>query len=241
MPTTDKKIILTGSPFAWVHLISYNSATSSWVITEKWKFDNLQSSTYKILKPGTTTTGGENIDITRADGAIWRFPKTTLILSGINEEDITPPDASSDATNKGEITLVTNEAPINVNSWTDFIINLQTHLNSKFMVTIGTGYSHIGRTSGSRYPDGFVHMIGKINNDIEQQLSNNPVSLSITFISCTNSGLAASALTGTGLFTDISLKIGKGENDPKVKPDAITSNDESDLLSGDIVVVVKTT
>lgn len=106
MPTTtDKKIILTGSPFAWIHKVDAGA------LTELWKFDNLQSTTYKIMKPGANSQQGENIDINRADGAIWRFKKTNLVLSGEDESDITPADASSDASGKGEITLVVNEAP----------------------------------------------------------------------------------------------------------------------------------
>lgn len=234
MPTsTDKKIILTGSPFGWVHLID-NGA-----LTELWKFNNLQSSTYKILKPGTTSSSSDNIDINRADGAIWRFPKTNLILSGIDETDITPADASSDATSKGEITLVANEAPVESNSWTAFIKAVKDKMDAKFMVTIGTGYSHKARTDATlRKPDGFIHMIGKINNDLEQQLNNNPASLTMTFVSYKNSGLEESDFTATNLFTAITWKLGgTGKDVEGIKPPDIVSVEAQKLLLGDVAVV----
>lgn len=238
MPTTtDKKIILTGSPFAWIHKIENED------LSELWKFNNLQSSTYKILKPGSSSQGSENIDINRADGAIWRFPKTNLILSGEDESDITPADASSDASNKGEITLVINEAPIESNSWTAFIKQLKDNMDAKFLITIGTGYSHKARTDATlRKPDGFIHMIGKVNNDLEQQLNNSPASITITFVSYKNSGLEATDLTAVSLFTAITWKLGgTGKDIEGIKPPDLLSTDAERLLTGDVIVVTNIT
>ncbi|MBE2189327.1 MAG: hypothetical protein IAE98_07645 [Candidatus Kapabacteria bacterium] len=238
MPTTtDKKIILTGSPFAWIHKIENED------LSELWKFNNLQSSTYKILKPGSSSQGSENIDINRADGAIWRFPKTNLILSGEDESDITPADTSSDASNKGEITLVINEAPIESNSWTAFIKQLKDNMDAKFLITIGTGYSHKARTDATlRKPDGFIHMIGKVNNDLEQQLNNSPASITITFVSYKNSGLEATDLTAVSLFTAITWKLGgTGKDIEGIKPPDLLSTDAERLLTGDVVVVTNIT
>jgi hypothetical protein len=238
MPTsTDKKIILTGSPFSWIHLISAG------VITELWKFNNLQSSTYKILKPGTSSSSSDNVDINRSDGAIWRFQKTNLILDGVTEEDITPADASSDATSKGEITIVPNEAPIESNSWTAFIKAVKENLDGKFLITIGTGYSHKARVDTSlRKPDGFIHMIGKINNDLEQQLNNNPASLTMTFVSFKNSGLVETDLTGADLFTAITWKLGgTGKDVEGIKPPVIVEADAQKLLVGDVAIITNIT
>lgn len=234
MPTTtDKKIILTGSPFAWVHKIDAGA------LTELWKFNNLQSSTYKILKPGSSASSSDNIDINRADGAIWRFPKTNLILSGIDETDITPAGTSSDATSKGEITLVANEAPVESNSWTAFVKAVKDNMDGKFLLTIGTGYSHKARTDVTlRKPDGFIHMIGKINNDLEQQLNNSPASLTMTFVSYKDSTLEETDFTGTNLFTAITWKLGgTGKDVDGIKPPDIISGDAQKLLEGDVAVI----
>ena len=231
--TTDKKIILTGSPFAWVHKIDAGA------LTELWKFNNLQSSTYKILKPGSSASSSDNIDINRADGAIWRFPKTNLILSGIDETDITPAGTSSDATSKGEITLVANEAPVESNSWTAFVKAVKYNMDGKFLLTIGTGYSHKARTDVTlRKPDGFIHMIGKINNDLEQQLNNSPASLTMTFVSYKDSTLEETDFTSTSLFTAITWKLGgTGKDVDGIKPPDIISGDAQKLLEGDVAVI----
>jgi hypothetical protein len=231
--TFDKNIILSGAPFAWLHTI--NEGT----ITEKWRFDNLQNSTYKLTKPGTDT-GGENIDIQRADGVIIRFPKTSKILSGKDETDITPADASSDATGKGEITIVTNEAPLNATSYPEFINELRANMDKFWMITIGTGYSYANSISASRKPNGYIHMIGKINTDIEQTLDSNPSSLSITFVAYTNSGLEEADLTAA-TFTAITLKLGgTGKDKTGIAPAAIDATGADIILSGDLLIVPTT-
>lgn len=232
--TTDKLIRLYGSPFAWVHLINAGA------LSELWKFDNLQNPSYKFTKPGTDT-GGENIDIQRADGAIIRFPKKSLILSGIDETDITPADASSDATSKGEITLVINEAPSSSASYTAFLKSIKDNYDKMFLITLGTGYSYQQSISATRKPDGWAYMIGKINNDIEQTLDSNPGTTTLTFVSYTNSGLDASDLTADDLFTTQKLKLGgTGKDVDGIKPKTISADDATKLLAGDIVIVSET-
>lgn len=235
--TTNQKIILNGSPFAWLHKITDGT------ITELWKFDNLQSSTYKLPKPGSDSGNSENVDIKRADGAIIRFPKQSLILSGVDETDITPADSSSDATGKGEITLITNEAPNESNSWTAFLKSLKTEKNSLFLVTIGTGFSHKARTDATyKKPEGYVHLIGKINTDIEQQFGENATTLTLTIASYTNSGIEVSDLTDAELFSAIDWKLGgAGKNISGIKPPAITEPIANDLLAGDLAIVTHIT
>lgn len=250
--TTNKKIILTGTPFGWVHRVKFTAGnpqaqpptSDTYSLEELWLFNNLQSSTYKILKPGTTSSSSNNIDINRADGGIFRFTKESLILDGVTEEDITPADTSADATNKGDITLVINEAPVDSNSWTAFIKDVKDHLDSMFMITIGTGFSHKSKNdAGLRKPDGYIHMIGKINSDIEQQLSSNPTSLTMTFVSTKNSGLVEGAISEIEeLFTAIVWKRGGGDKDiDGILPPVIGADGEEILLTGDVLVVTNVT
>lgn len=228
--TSNQKIILSGTPFAWVHKIT------SGAISALWQFENLASSSYKITKPGSES-GGENIDITRADGAIIRFPKKSLIIDGKDGADITPADASSDATGKGEITLVINEAAKTSTSWTSFLKDIKTNFDSLFLVTIGTGYTYNQSVSAGRAPDGYVHMIGKINTDVEQTLDSNPATVSLTFVSYGNSGLDASDLSGA-VFADLTLNLGgTGKDVESIKPASISAGDATILLDGDILIV----
>ncbi len=228
----DKGIILSGNNFAWLHY--KDGETIKEVV-----FDNLQSSNYKI-KSLEAAGGGENIDITRADGAIIRFDKRSLILKGETGEDITPAD---EASSKGEITLVINEAPtINgtASGWTAFIKFLQDNQNKEFLVTIGTGHTHKSRISATRKPDGFAYMIGKINNDIEQNLDSNSGSITLTFVGKENSAFAEDDLAGvTTLYSAVTdLRGGVGKDVADIKPITITEAMEGIILSGEIALAI---
>lgn len=229
-----QKVILQGSPFAWIHRIE------SGAIADEWRFDNLQSSNIKLLKAGSESSGSDNVDINRADGAVWRFNKTNKILDGITEDDITPADASDTATKKGDITLLTNEAPNEVNSWTAFIDELKTYQDSFWLVTIGSGFSHKARTTNKK-PEGYYQMIGKISNDIEQAYANSPTNLSLTFASDSGSGLEAEDLTSGTLYTAITWKLGNGKDVSGIKPPTITEGEATTILSGDVNIVTDIT
>lgn len=229
-----QKVILAGSPFAWVHRIE------SGAIADEWLFDNLQSSNIKLLKAGSESAAGENIDINRADGAIWRFNKTSKILDGVTEDDITPADASDTATKKGEITLLINEAPNELNSWTAFIDELKTYQDSFWFVTIGSGFSHKARTTDKK-PEGYYQMIGKISNDIEQALANAPTTLSLTFASDSGSELDEDELTSGTLYSAMTWKLGNGKDVTGIKPPTITSGEETIILAGDVNIVTDIT
>jgi len=232
--TMDNLIRLYGSPFAWVCLINPDGTPK---VTEQWLFDNLQNPSYKITKPGSDT-GGENIDIARADGATIRFTKKNLIISGEDETDITPADASSDATGKGEITLVTNEANVGATSFTSFIADIKANYDALFLVVLGTGYSYQQSISADRKPDGWVYMIGKINNDIEQTLDANPGTVTLTFVSYKASGAIAKTDLTSLNFTSQTLKLGgSGKNKTGIAPEDIADGVADSLLSGDIVFV----
>jgi hypothetical protein len=232
MSTTNQKMILNGCPQAWFHLITEGT------ITEKWRFDNIQKAGYKILKTGSNTTNANNLDIKRIDGATWRFPKETLILDGITENDITPADASSDATGKAEITMIIVEAPIEKNSFTAFAREFKTLKDSLFLVTIPSGQSYRAKTDQKK-PEGYIHMIGKISSDSEFQFEGEKeTSLSLTLVSYKNSGLVAADLTDESLFTAITWKKGgTGKDITGIKPPTITSGDAAEILAGDVVIV----
>lgn len=227
--TTNKSMILSGTPFAWIHKIAATGAPAI-----KYKFDNLQSATYKLIRPSSdAAASGENLDINRADGGIIRFPKTSLIIDGKDESDITPASASSEATNKGEITLVINEAPVGM-SWTQFIKDLKTEFSSLFCVTIGTGFTYDSRNTQKK-ADGWLYMFAKLNNDIEQQLNNGATSLTLTFASylCTYSDVAVTPANVEAMaFAALKHK----PSADTYQAASLASGDGAILKSGDIVI-----
>ncbi|MBX3045286.1 MAG: hypothetical protein KIT33_12590 [Candidatus Kapabacteria bacterium] len=235
MSSTINKVILHGAPFAWVHRISAG------VITELWKFDNLQDCSYSLPKVGADS-GGENLDIPRNDGLIWRFTKESRILEGISGDDITPADASSDATGKGSITLVINEAPIEMNSMSAFREDLKAKQSDLFLVTIATGVSYTAKMTNKK-PEGYIHMVGKINNDLSETFNANHNTVTLEFVSYTNSGLEEDDLsTAVDLFTGIVWKLGGvGKDIANIKPPNITSQKEAEILAGELAMVTDIT
>ena len=235
--TMVNKIILTGSCIGWLHKIDEAAKT----IVESYRFDNLQSSTYKLLKASSeSSSSGDKLEINRADTGVIQFPKPTLNIDPLTELAIVSSTGGSDATSKGEITLVTNEAPIESNSWTAFIKSLQGNMSAKFLITIGTGQSYKTlNDSASKKPDGFVHMIGILTTDIEQQLQNGAVTLSMTFASqkIATDATVKTALTNASLFTAIEWKRGLATGNPTVKPATIISADADTIIAGDILVL----
>ncbi len=234
--TTNKKIILKGFPYLSMQEIVAGA------ISPCYTFNNTKSVTCKLPAPSTSSSSSDNLDIVRSDGAIIRFPKTSLVLSGIDESDITPAAASSDATGKCEIDVVLNEAAVETNSMTAMFKALKEKRDSLWLVTIATGLSHEAETNATlRKPDGFVHMIGKISNDIEQQYADAPTTLALNFVSYTNSGLDEAKLTGV-VFTPVTWKKGgTGKDVTAITPPAITSEGAANLLAGDCEIVTNIT
>jgi hypothetical protein len=232
--TADKKMIYRGAPFAWVHEIAAG------VVTELWRFNNLADAEYKLALAGAAAAGGENIDSLRSDGVTWRVPKVAKILSQIDETDITPAGTGEDATNKGEITITLLEAAIEANSDAAFMEELNSKLNSKFLITIATGFSYAA-AEVSKKPDGFVHMIGKISTELTRKYAGNTVSnivLNFKSYKNTDEDVDEESLMpeGDDLFTAITWKLG-GAGDPDITPPPIIEADATAILAGEIVIV----
>lgn len=237
MATTDKRIILMPSPFAWMHELIAGSTEPlvTAAVNETFRFDNLAKGGRIAMKnPAGADQGGENVDIVRADGAITRFGKFNLVLDGTDESDITPADASDDNTGLGTIEIITNEAPLptTINSWTAFIKTLKEKVGSLWLITVATGFTYASRELATPKVDGWIRMIGKITNDLELDLSENQT-LKLTFDSykanLTDVDNTLLALTD---FTAINWK-GKGKN---FTPPDLTSGEADDLLLGKVVV-----
>ena len=182
--TTDKQIILYGVPVCWV--FDLDVATPDGII-DLWQFDNLGvNPTYKIMAGGSSSSGGENIDITRADGGIIRFTKTIPIIKGEDDTKAVESSGGTSASGFGEMTIVINESYIGASSWTAFIKAVQAKKanSAKFLIVFPTGYTHArkGAMGIGIIPDGYVYMIGSISNDIEQQIqAGAATTLTLTF------------------------------------------------------------
>lgn len=189
--TTDKRIIIHGAPFGYMHLITPGAkaveggaSTVLGSIAEKFIFDNLGSIDIKLLKPGGSTAGStEYNDIKRADGALIRSKKYNLSLDLADEHDITDVTAASDATSLGSATMVVNEAPLptSINSWTAFISLLREYHGAYWLLSIPTGFTFTSRVDSK--VDGWSYMVCKIASDFNWTQAETPSSISIELIS----------------------------------------------------------
>lgn len=229
------KTILHGTPLVWIHKIATGA------ITALWTFNNAQNYEAVLKLPSTASNETETIDIGRADGATIKWTKQTLEISGVDESDITSTASSSYSTNMGTIKITLNEAEIGAATWTEFIEALQSEIDSTFFITIGTGQS-LTSTSNATYrkPDGFIHMIGKLNSDVTLSWAGNtPTTITLEFTSYKDPEDAIVASDVTDLYDGTSKhgilwKLGNA-GDITIYPPAITS--ATNILDGKPQVV----
>jgi hypothetical protein len=258
--TAKTKIIIHAAPMAWcigvydassiaIAVSATDPATSLAGSDFRLLFDNLKSATVKLPLAGASQSSSNNIDITRSDGAITRFPKGSLIIDGQNDANELTEGASVDnATSKGEITLVTNEADMDSATWAAMIGTIKTNVKGTWLVIVPTGFTYEGRTSTQKV-DGFYYMLGRLSNDIEQQLDNNPGSITLTFISVkyipTTTLLPSSSVdtlinaTFSAAIIGIKLKP-KSWTVAPATPTTGASSDSRNIGLGDVVIKAAT-
>jgi hypothetical protein len=250
--TTNKGIILSGVPVAWIQFINQYTAT----ISELWRFDNLQAANMKAKLSTAAAAGGSNVDINRSDGAIIRFPKDSLIISGIDETELTENAASGvDSTGLGEIILTTNEMPLvdaagvaasfgmipprglNVvdATWSEFVARLYANKDSLLLIAVPMGFSYDSRAiGGTGTADGYYYLICKLSSDIDLTANNTPMSLALTFVSykITSSVAEATWVTNLQAATPTAITLKLGGSTISLSPPAITAAGAANLYDG---------
>lgn len=225
MTTTDKRIVLSAVPVMWLHeIVTANDVTT---VVESFLFDNLADLQYKCNLASAASASASNLDITRGDGTIIRFPKSETIISGVTELEVTDVTKSTDATGLGEISATILEAPkcyvssaMTYVTWSEFleIFRAKIAAGNKFFATFPTGFSYDSRfkSGGSQLPDGFGFMIGALSTGIDVTANATPSQLKMTLVSYKNTN-ATKALIGGVTYTAINLKLG-GSNDISISP-----------------------
>jgi len=212
-------------------------------LAKKWSFPNITSLTYKIPAPeGASSKSTEYVDIQRADGMVIRFPKKTGNINGIDGTlmadgvEITTDSKGHTLTGVGEVTVVIAQAPEEVISWTKFISDvvelMRNDPDGRLLIAFPTGESHIKRSVSA---DGYGYMMGKISSDIEQQLTNNATSLSVTFKSVSTPELTETDFTSFA-FDPIEYNSWSGGGKSYAVP-AITTQTAGRLIAGQLELV----
>ena len=234
------KIVLTGAPFGYIHVVD-DSVAGNPSIGGAMTFSNLQSVTYKLPKVESESESTENIDITRSDGAVIRFPKLAPTING-TDGTIASKEATGTATGKGEVTMVINEAPDEISGWTAFMKKLGeiSEAGKLLYIVVPTGmtYSQRNTISANKKVDGWIHMLGRINNDIENQLGNSNATVSLTFVTHSTILKLDTDITSV-VFPEITFYLGGTTKDVAgIKASPLTSDgtDVSDLKAGKLII-----
>jgi hypothetical protein len=228
--TVPKRVIISNAPFGWIHKLAAGDPAGS--ITELYRFDNLSDSEIK-LTVAEASGSGDNVDIKRGDGAVWRFSKFNIVLSGVDETDITPASQGSDASSKAVMTITTNEAPlpVTITSMTLWLKDLVAKKGDLLMITLPVGFTYDARTNQGKV-DGFVRMLGKLNNDIDLKTNDSPSTIALEFVSykCTLAGVD-DVLIEAATYTGIVWK-GKAIT---ITPPNLSVGDGDELIAGNVV------
>lgn len=177
-------IILQQAPVAWLFLIdsAYEEADlCSPNANEKFMFDNITDAKAKIIRPESTSNAEEFTEITRADGLIYQFPKTTIKVDGVS--GIVKSGGSDTGMTRGEISFAINAIPVASYSgtppaqvptyysggWQAFLEKLRKNLGGEWLAVVPIGYDYAGfsaRNSTGKVA-GYAAVIGTMGVDLE--------------------------------------------------------------------------
>ena len=229
------KMVLTGVPLGYIALVDDTTGT----IGTTYRFGNLASATYKILKSESSESSTENTDITRADGAIIRFPKIAPTISGVTGL-ISSSGTSGSATSKAEMALVVNEAPEECTSWTQWVSIAKSLMGKLCLIVIPTGMTYEERSSivSAKAVDGWAYMLGRLSADLENQLGSSNTTNTLTFASnMTAKPTEFKADLSAEVFGDITYYLGGGSNDVVLKAPTPSAVQAELVASGDILIL----
>lgn len=177
-------IILQQAPVAWLYLIdpAYASANlCSGTATKKFMFDNISDAKAKIIRPESVSNAEEFTEITRADGLIYQFPKSTIKVDGVSGAVKT--GGAGTGITKGEISFSINAVPVAsyagtppdqlptyyAGGWQAFLETVRANLGGEWLAVIPMGYDYAGfaaRGSTGKVA-GYAAVIGTMGADIE--------------------------------------------------------------------------
>lgn len=230
-------MVLTAAPLCYIVVLDDSASTIGTI----YRFGNLASATYKILKSESSESSSENTDITRGDGAIIRFPKQAPILSGVNGT-VMSSTTTGKATSKAEMSLVINEAPEECTSWTQWMLNAKDLMGKLCLVVIPTGLTYNERSTivTSKAVDGWAFMLGRLNADVENSLSSSNTTATLTFASnMASDPEAIKTALSLEAFTlgNLTYFLGGSGNDVVLTAPKLTSAQATVVANGDILIL----
>lgn len=244
MAAMKDTIIINGVPAAWAYPIDDNGTALS--LLPLMKFDNISTPVigFPFSQDAAAAGGGENIDITRGDGAIIRFPRTSLIIDGRDETVISSAGGSStDTAALGTIQFNALQADMDSANYTAFINKLKANRNNYWLLCVPLGENYERRHNASpTNPNavGYAFLFGKLTGAFNLSVAPQtgaPLPLQWTGTKYGGSATGADAVIAAATFPKIPIKgvTPVFEPAPEPQPNPILAADATELLKGDIL------
>lgn len=248
--------LYNNAPAAWLYAIDDSYAATDLIDTNmKYMFDSAGDQDFQILRPEAVANAEEFVQITRADGAIIEFPKTTIKMDGVSGAQ---KSGSASSAGKGNIVLTLNGLPITgytgtapndlptyVTNYKTYIDNIMSNLGKEFLCIIPLGYTYDGWSK--RHSTGKTVAFGAIIGVLGADPSFKAASFAPTPIPLTINGRQIKAgdldAAATKLATLAIPKIRVFEGDTastqvyELDPGAINSGNAAKLVRGEPVTL----
>lgn len=248
-------IVLNQAPVGWLYKLDPTYAATDLMATSgaavKFLFDNVSDGKAKIIRPESVANAEEFTEISRADGAIFQFPKKTIKIDGVS--GIVKTGGSSVGVTKGEIsfsvgaipvTAYTGTAPDEVptymsGGWQAFLEKIRTNIAAEWLcvIPIGFNYESWADRAGSGTVEGYAAVIGTMGVDLEQAATYGaamkiPFTITGRQIAASDLADAADKLATLNLPKIICYEGAEDGEQYKIDPPAITSEHAAELVLG---------
>lgn len=173
----DKRIIINGTPGAWVYVFEQNGGTYELPsivgadLTRQMRFDNTKSTSIGLVRPAAVTAAAadEFVPITRGDSTIIEFIKSKLTLDGATGEVKAGTGVTATGGSGGTIAFTANQSDIDSAEYIAYMNKLKTFLGATCLICVPLGFNYIqkkaGATSGSKAPVGYAYMLATLSAD----------------------------------------------------------------------------
>lgn len=244
MAAMNRTIPINGVPVAWATPIDDDGVALT--LGTQMRFDNISTPVFGFPFAGDAAAAadGENIDITRGDGAIIRFPRTSLTIDGRDETVITSTGGGSvDTAALGTIQFTALQADVDSTNYTAFINKLKAARNKFWLVCVPIAESYERRHPSSAVDPnafGYGFLFGKLSGSFNLSVAPQtgaPLPLSWQGTKYGGSAVGGDAVLAAALFPGITVKgvTPAYTPAPQPQPNPITIAEATELLKGDIL------
>lgn len=175
-PFYDEMMVVNGLPIAWVCPLEYNAGGDVLIVhdtdvTKRARFINIKTPKFGFVRPESTSTETEYLEVTTADNTIVRFEKAKTVLDKTGA--VVSSTGSSSSIVKGKISFVVQQGDYDSSIATDKYvawINKYKALHAtECLVCIPIGHTAAGDKTAT---PGYAFILGNLDADGEHSVDN---------------------------------------------------------------------